>query len=184
MTQNRKPPAYQEYAASMLSNREFRLMSFAERGLLFSLRLECWENEQVPTSVDELARYLGYAAAEVETAFTKRVKSFLYEREDSLTCPELDNYRQHLQERAVKQSNGGKKGAKKTNALKNNSESKENAVDSDGTGSLQVTHHPTCGSLVKISPVKQSQKQSLESGYVDNAFVTQMIEYERMSNGL
>ena len=29
MTQNRKPPAYQEYAAAMLANRNFRLMTLA-----------------------------------------------------------------------------------------------------------------------------------------------------------
>ncbi|MDD2775937.1 MAG: hypothetical protein PHU06_08275 [Gallionella sp.] len=38
MTQNREPPAYQEYAATMLANKNFRLMSLEERGLFFTMR--------------------------------------------------------------------------------------------------------------------------------------------------
>lgn len=48
------PPAYQEYAADMLSNRHFRMMTLQQRGLLYTLRLECWVNGSVPCDLTSL----------------------------------------------------------------------------------------------------------------------------------
>ena len=48
MAQNRTPPAYQEYAASVIANGDYRVLSLAERGLLYTLKLECWVNHRVP----------------------------------------------------------------------------------------------------------------------------------------
>ena len=72
----RKAPAFQEYAASMLAHKNFRTMTLAERGLLFTLRLECWENATVPSDTQELARYLGFHFDEIRSSFTEKVKSF------------------------------------------------------------------------------------------------------------
>ncbi len=69
MTQNRNPPAYQEYAASMLASKEFRLMTLEQRGFLYTLKLECWENQQVPSDHEELAKYLGVQGDEINRAF-------------------------------------------------------------------------------------------------------------------
>ena len=118
MAQNRKPPAYQEYPAAMLASRNFKLMNIAERGLLYTIRLECWENKEVPASVNQLAKYIGCDISEVKGALTDLVKSFLCEKDGLLTCPELDDYRQHLEDRKSKQSAGGKKGATITNLNK------------------------------------------------------------------
>jgi hypothetical protein len=114
MTQNRKPPAYQEYAASTLANRQFRLMTLAERGLFHTLRLECWENKQVPSNGHELAKYLGYEVSEVQKALSDNVKGFFIESNGLFSCPEIEDYRQHIVERRVKQSAGGKQGAAMT----------------------------------------------------------------------
>ncbi len=111
MTQNRNPPAYQEYAASMLASKEFRLMTLEQRSFLYTLKLECWENKQAPVSSRDLAKYIGFDIAEIEKALTDNVKTAFVEENGWFSCPELDNYRQHLEERNSKQSEGGKRSA-------------------------------------------------------------------------
>jgi hypothetical protein len=172
MTQNRKAPAYQEYAATMLSNKYYRLMSLAERGLLYALRLECWENQDLPANSSDLAKYLGVQSGDINNAYTDRVKAFFKVELDKLTCPELDDYRQHLNERKAKQSKGGKKGAAKTNAKFND------------TGNSQPTRQGSRESLVKLSSIKQSKTQSLENGHIPSPINDEWVsEYDSASNG-
>jgi len=144
MSQNRKPPAYQEYPASFLANKNFRLMSLEERGLLMTMRFECWENLNVPSNKIELAQYLGLE--EKAIPITDRVLSFFVHYETTLICPELEDYRQHITIIRQKQSNGGKKGAAITNKAK-------------------VSHQDSCVSLDKYKLVKSNkdQDQSLEN---------------------
>lgn len=157
MAQNRKPPAFQEYPASFLANRDFRLMTLEERGLLMTMRFECWENHNVPSEPSELASYLGLKQSSVP--LTPRVMSFFENHGTSLFCPELEDYRQHIKEIREKQSAGGKKGAEKTNRL---------------------SRQGTRNSIVKSNSEKQNQDQSLEREFIDHEFVRQ---YERESNG-
>lgn len=175
MTQNRKAPAYQEYAATMLSNKHYRLMSLAERGLLYALRLECWENQELPANPSDLAKYLGVQSDDINNAYTERVKEFFKLELDQLTCPELDYYRQHLNDRKAKQSEGGKKGATKTNAKFKD------------TSNLQVPRQGRRESLVKHSTDKLSKTQSLESGHIsvsnNDEWVTEFNDYDKASNG-
>ncbi len=172
MTQNRKAPAYQEYAATMLSNKHYRLMSLAERGLLYALRLECWENQDLPTNTGELAKYLGVQESEVKTAFKERVKTFFKIEGDKLTCPELDDYRQHLNDRKTKQSEGGKKGSAKTNAKFKDA------------GNLQVPRQGSRDSLVKHSSDKLSKTQSLDNGDISTNINDEWVsDYQKASNG-
>jgi hypothetical protein len=150
MAQNRKPPAFQEYAATFLASKEFRLMSLEERGLLMTMRFECWENKNVPASPAELAAYLGLKNS--NAPLTSRVMSFFVEQGTTLVCPELEDYRQYLKERREKQSNGGKQGAKKTNAFR-------------------LTQQGTRDSLVELNSNKFNQEQSLEKEVIDDEFV-------------
>ncbi|MDG1096225.1 MAG: hypothetical protein P8N23_01180 [Methylophilaceae bacterium] len=172
MVQNRKAPAYQEYAATMLANKNYRLMSLSERGLLFAMRLECWENKDIPAKTEELAKYLGFQESELNKAFTERVKTFFNIESDKLTSPELDDYRQHLDARKSKQSDGGKKGSSKTNAkFKDASTS-------------QVTRQGSRESLVKYSSDKFSKTQSLENGDISMNVNDEWIKsYDKESNG-
>ena len=183
MAQNRRPPAYVEYAATILANRQYRLMSLAERGLLYTIRLECWENIQVPASPDELAKYISCDVSDVKAALTDRVKSFLSEKENSLICPELEDYRQHLAERREKQSKGGKDGAAITNRSKKKADKEVNVDQLDGSGNSQASRRGTVGSLVKSSTVKSSQIPPVNRGYIDDPFVREMISYDEASNG-
>ena len=171
MAQNRKPPAYQEYPATMLASRNFKLMSIAERGLLYTIRLECWENKEVPASVNQLAKYIGYDVSEVQVALTDLVKTFLHEKDGLLTCPELDNYRQHLEDRKSKQSAGGKNGATITNRNRKDAAKQGRVYLAHKTGNPQVPRRGNDESLVQISTVKSSQEQSLSNGYIDDEWI-------------
>jgi hypothetical protein len=182
MAQNRKPPAFMEYAAAILANRDFRLMSLAERGLLYTIRLECWENIEVPVSYEHLAKYIGYDSTEVNSALTKRVKAFLHEKDGTFVCPELDNYRQHLADIRLKQSAGGKGGAAITNAKKNRIKN-DNFYTPNHSINPQVPRQGTDESLVKLSTVKLNQEQSLKGEFIDDPFVMDMIAHEKALYG-
>ena len=143
MSQNRKPPSYQEYAASILSNRTFRQMSLSSRGLVWSMRLECWENQSVPANPNNLARTLGYQYNDIVEALTTEALSFFVEKDGTYISQELEDYRNYLEERKAAQSKGGKKGAAMTNANKK-------------SGQPQVTRRGTSESLVKSKTKKQS----------------------------
>lgn len=110
----RKAPAYQEYSASMLANCDFRALNLTERGLLYTVRLECWTNGGVPSDIRRLSKFLGIDETELTTALPS-IASFLREENGKLICPELDDYRSGLEERRRRQSEGGKKGAASTN---------------------------------------------------------------------
>lgn len=169
MTQNRKPPAYQEYAAAMMAVREFKLMSLAERGLLYTIRLECWTNLVVPQNSAELAKCLGFSESEMNVALTTNVKAFLKETGADYICQDLEDYREHLEEIRLKRVEGGKKGAALTNA--------QRRVNRESTVS-QVARRDTRDSLGKLNLVKNSQPQSLEADVIDNDFVNDYEENE------
>ena len=62
----RKAPAYQEYASDMIASESFKLMSFPERGLLYTLRLHCWVDGSIPRDLGKLSRIIGGTAEEVQ----------------------------------------------------------------------------------------------------------------------
>jgi len=149
MAENRKPPAYQEYASTMLADISFRSMDLEERGLLYTLRLECWANESLPSDIQTLSNVLGQ---DIKPRHLKAIQAFFQIDESKVTSPELDDYRKHLEERREKQSRGGRKGAEVTNskALSLNKNEK--------SGKPRVSRRGSSGSLVKSNPEKQSQK--------------------------
>ena len=144
MAQNRKPPAYQEYASTTLANISFRSMNMAARGLLHTMRLECWANYELPSNLELLSSVLGKP---VTPDLLKAVGSFFDIDDKRITCPELEDYRAHLEERREKQSKGGKKGAKATNTKRK------------ATGNSQVPRRGSDESLVQSSSTKQSQNK-------------------------
>lgn len=91
MAQNREPPAFQEYAAQLMARTEYRVLSLAAHGLLYSLRLECWVNKSMPSNPTVLARVLGVEKHEVDDALPQ-IMPFLASKDGQLSCPELDDY--------------------------------------------------------------------------------------------
>ena len=152
MAQNREAPAYQEYAAAMMARREYRVMSLAARGLLFSLRLECWVNRTVPASPAMLARVLGYPHDEIEAVLAE-VAPFLERDAANFVMPDLENYRAHIIGIRERQAAGGKRGAEKTNGMRSGSPT------GNPTGNPRDTRRVTDGSLVQFKPDQHSQVQ-------------------------
>lgn len=138
MAQNRPAPCYQEYSASMLANFQFRQMPLAARGLLYTLRLECWENHRLPADLKRLASVLRFDETEIVAAM-QWLDVFFRVDDGWLTSPDLEDYRKHLADQRRAQSIGGKKGAAKTNA-----------------GKSQVARE----SVVKLNTVQPSTAQS------------------------
>lgn len=173
MAQNREPPAFQEYAAAMMAKTEYRLMSLAGRGLLYTMRLECWVNRRLPPDAPRLARVLGFDVSEV-AALMSEVRPFFALDSAGLYCPELENYREHVDERRHKQSEGGKQTAAKHRAKR------QQAPPDDKAAYLPGDLQGTCSSLVQSSTAKPNSIQVLSEEPVSDEWVS---EYERASNG-
>lgn len=179
MSQNREPPAYQEYAATMLSLLPFRLMSLEARGLLYTMRLECWINFRLPSDPKRLAIVLG--VPEQEVCRSLPMLADLFEtHDDVIVCPELDNYRQHLHERTESQRKGGKKGAEITNGRKKATKALDTSGDSSTPPtSPQVPRRVSAGSLVQQS---KAQSISNQLTVVDDSTEAWLREYEGTSS--
>jgi len=106
----RPPPAFQEYAADILTNIKFRLLSLPERGLWQTMRLECWINKSIPASPASLAMLLNLPVEDVEKSLTPAVLRMFDVSKDQLSCKELEEYRENLEAVKNAQSNGGRKG--------------------------------------------------------------------------
>lgn len=111
---SRPAPAYQEYASDMLAKREFRLMGLAERGLFWTMRMECWVNMSVPSDRNELAKMFNLNEHELSTLLSEDLLSFFVCRDSSLFCKELEDYRENMQAVKAAQSEGGRNGGRTT----------------------------------------------------------------------
>lgn len=129
MQPNRTAPAYQEYAASMMARFEYRTLTLAQRGLLYSMRLECWVNQCLPEPPEILARILGFDVAEIAAEIPYVMALFAVEN-GRIFAPDLEAYRARLLGIRERQAQGGKAGAAKTNARK----TRTNAGASDKSG--------------------------------------------------
>lgn len=157
MSQNRDAPAYQEYAANNLAQLPFRAAKLQDRGLIYTLKLECWVNRELPADPGLLAIVLGQPADEVAKSLPAALPFFKV-ADGKITCPELDAYRAHLEERHAKQSKGGKDGAEITNKKLKRA---KKPVDADVSGKDEYpdgypAEYPD-GVLVQSSTEQQSQ---------------------------
>ena len=108
----RDAPAYQEYAAAMMANARYRLMTLAQRGLLDTLRRECWVNAGLPDKPETLAKMLGFDVAEINAALPA-VMPFFAIKGGLIVCPELDDLRATYADRQERQAADGKRSAEK-----------------------------------------------------------------------
>ena len=112
--------------------------------------------------------------------------------DDIIICPELEDYRIHLNARKIKQSKGGKIGSAITNKKRNKSiKTEDNEQSSNSTTnsssdlqvSRQVPRRGSDESLVQHSTVqhsieKHSTTPSLDKEVLKDPFVSEMEEYE------
>lgn len=182
MAQNKKPPAFQEYAANMMALAPYRMLNLAERGLLYTMRLECWVNQALPQKPEVLGKFLGFDADEVQSALPA-IMPFFAIKDGQIVSPDLEDYREKLQEIREKQAKGGKRGADKTNGKrKQNPDSPFLTTSATPASNPQVTCGSTRESLVQSSSVQSSKTQSSGARDVSaqDAWVT---AYEKASNG-
>jgi hypothetical protein len=114
--QKRRPPAFQEYGATLLNLESVKLMSLAERGLLATLRWYLWLNDTIPEDPALMAKLLGLEEHDVRKNLTPAVRSFFRSAQhlgfgDRLECTELVEQMRLLMERRRRQSEGGREGA-------------------------------------------------------------------------
>ncbi len=175
MSQNRDAPAYQEYAATILAQLPFRTMTLQDRGLLYTMKLECWVNVRLPHNHNDLAKVLGLPVAEVAGSLVT-VMPFFEVVDVFIISPELENYRVHLEDRKSKQSQGGKRGSAITNGRRNRlAEARDDEVSSAPSSTSQLPRRGRGKSLVQPSTEKPSQNQPPERRFVADPFVA---EYE------
>ena len=157
MAHNRDAPAYQEYAANILAQISFRGATLQDRGLLYTLRLECWVNVTLPADPTSLARLLGLPIDEIAKSLPV-IALFFRVADGQITCPELDGYRTHLENRRINQSKGGKRGAAITNKKRKHAGKPVNTSDSSihDYPDDYPAKHPD-GVLVQPNAVQPSQ---------------------------
>jgi hypothetical protein len=179
MSQNRDAPAYQEYAAAILAQLPFRTMTLQDRGLLYTMRLECWVNVRLPHNHTDLAKVLGLPVAEVAGSLAA-VMPFFEVVDGFIISPELENYRAHLADLKSKQSHGGKRGSAITNSKRNRPAKAVNVgVTSTPSSTSRLPRRGGGESSVQPSTEKPSQNQRPARGVVTDPFVA---EYEAAEN--
>lgn len=176
MSQNRDAPAFQEYAAAMLAKLPFRKMTLHERGLLYTMRLECWVNERLPANHADLAKVLGVPITEIAASLAA-VMPFFKGLADSIISPELEDYRAHLADRREKQSQGGKVGSAITNRKRNNKKD----VDDEMSSATSSNSRASRDSLAQSSAKQPSQNQSIARAVLDEPFVAAYEAFEAES---
>jgi len=178
MNQNRDAPAYQEYAATILAQIPFRTMTLQDRGLLYTMKLECWVNVRLPNNHSDLAKVLGLQVAEVAGSFAA-VMPFFEVLDGFIISPELENYRAYLEDRKSKQSQGGKRGSAITNGQRNRpAKAVDIGVSSTPSSTSRVPRRGGGKSLVQSSTEKQSQNQSLEKEVTRDPWVADYEDAE------
>jgi hypothetical protein len=187
MSQNREAPAYQEYAAVWMAKIPYRTMSMQERGLLWSMRNECWVNFRLPARHDLLAKVLGVTEQLLDDSLPA-VMPFFKESEGFVFCPELEDYRTYLEEQRSRKVTGGRRGAAITNGKKKDQKNRADKGDTANpttdpsgmpTTKPQLPRRVKSGSLVKLSQVQTSQTQSLEKEESHDEWLS---DYEAASN--
>lgn len=174
-SQGRDAPAYQEFAASMMARMSYRQMSLAERGLLYTLRNECWVNRKLPSDPATLARVLGYAVDDIRSAFP-RVMEFFEVQGNELVCPELEKYRHYQDARRLRMSEGGKKSAEQRNRAKRHAEEDPTLVST-----LQPPSNRPATDLQALRQDKVSQDKSKAVSRGADIQDPWVQEYERAS---
>lgn len=190
MSQNLPPPAYQEYAANTLSSMHFRMMTNAQRGLCWTMKLELWFNRVLPSDPDTLAKLLAMDKDEVRQNLPA-VMPFFAIRDGGIICPQHEDYHATLENRRILQSKAGKKGQKiKKEKAK---AAKTHAAQGDAGGKPPLSAVPKVDSSVastrfkglstaKSNTEKQSQNQSVEKGLSPEQSEW-ADSYKRASNG-
>ncbi len=148
-------PWFRMFAANYLADRNFRTISLEERGLIFSMLLECWASIDIPKGPNELSQILGVPVDQVKRALTSKALSFFEEHGGSYHSRFLDDQRNKFLKERKAQKEGGHKGA----AIK---KMKKSGIEAIPLGQAEGSLHQLLSSQVNSFSVYQ------EEGLTDN----------------
>jgi uncharacterized protein YdaU (DUF1376 family) len=144
----RDQPYFPLYCANLIADHRYRLMNLSERGLYLTMLVECWHNGKVPENPVELSKFLGYQQIDIDNSLSERVLSFFSKEQAFLKNKEVESEKAKILERRLKQSLGGKDGAKRKKEKYSNFQSKGQPlgqpegslgyINSDQINSIQV----------------------------------------------
>ena len=180
MSQDLKSPWYPEFAANNMANIVYRIQTLQERGLLLSMKNECWVNDRLPENTELLSRILGFTEKEVRLSLPG-VMSFFAVSEGYIFCPELESKKKELFEKKEKAKINGARGAAITNGKRKGPKSPKKRTiisdDSDTAATLSDTPRPNrqgeSGVLSYIKSNTIKSNVSLKEKVVD-PFVAEM----------
>ncbi|MBU3565060.1 DUF1376 domain-containing protein [Polynucleobacter sp. MWH-HuK1] len=172
-------PYFPFYAANIMSNRAFRLMSLKERGLFITLLMECWINGSIPSEFVDMSKILGFTFDEVKSAYTNLHSAFFHQQGGQIISHELEGYRKGYLETREKQRLGGIKGAKQKK-------------DKEKGGGKGIPEGQPKGSLVQVNSNsvnlnqllnKELQSKEIQSWIDDYDRAPEAISYFKASRG-
>jgi hypothetical protein len=146
----------------------------------------------LPGRHDLLAKVLGVTQQEIDDCL-HAVMSFFDVSDGAIFCPELEDYRKHLEEIREAKVTGGKRGAAITNGKKKNGKIRTDKGDSanpttDPSGMTttkpQLPRRVKSGSLVQLSQVQTSQTQSLEKEVITDTWLSDYEAAERKEGNI
>ena len=156
-------PWFRLFSSHYLADRDYRLSSLDERGLIFSMLLECWSSCDVPKDCLELSQVIGVPKDQVDRALTPKVTSFFKTRDGFYYSEYLEQQRSVFLLTRTEQRAGGLKGVAIRKIKKSE---KEGLPLGQPEGSLyQITSSPFPSSQVKSISVNHgngSSKSKLE----------------------
>ncbi len=185
-------PAYQEYAADWLARREFRTMTLAQRGLLFTLRFECWANVSVPSDLAALAKILGVDRNELLSLMDDSLRCFFEDDGENLTMPDLEKYRAELTARRDKQAQAAQETNKKRRMKKADAEQPASAgaardaqrgAQRDANRTVDRAVPEMSGTEQKRSELAEERDESREYAKAWDRCPDPPAEYARASRG-
>ncbi len=159
-------------------------MSLPERGLLDTLRRECWVSGYVPAYLPDMARVLGFTEAEIEAAYTSRVQAFFELSGGDLISPDLECYRAELAGRKARMAEGGRIGGRKTQQ-RNRPKSDQASLEASLKGTLEANLKPLRG-----VERNREERKSLSIGRgdssegIDAGFVADYEQVESTMKGI
>lgn len=165
----RRPPAYQVYAADDLAASRYYPLSAGERGVLDSMLRACWVDDTVPSNPRLLALVLRLQESDLGPFLSAEVLAH-FEQDGGepgrLRSPELTRQMTNLMEVRKRQRQGGKEGAKITNAARvapPRATPRKGSRPPASPGGRPESR-PTSSELNGDEENKEEQKQSLRDG--------------------
>ena len=104
-------PFFPLYAANIIASKAYRLMTLEQRGLWITILTECWVNDGIPESPEEMAKYLGFSEETIIKAKFNLSSFSLKIEGGQIFSTELNEYKIGYMESRRLKSLGGKKGA-------------------------------------------------------------------------